>query len=480
MQESGRSHTPPIRVAIVASVVVLCLALFSMQVGRTTANLDVTIYAVLVLSLMVALLWRPGEPPVLLFATAFQWVQVSVKTFHANFLGLSLDQMLPWAPAASATVVALSSLVALTVGIALGAGRSQGQLEQAARDEASGMSIVRLVQMHVFMMLAVEALAAIGGYGGMRQIIGSLAQLRFATLFALGYVTLTQRRGIGWFAAFAALEIVNSLGGFFAGFRMPVYVALLAVAATMRRITPLRLASVIVLACGALYLAVVWQTIKGDYRDIANQGTGEQVVQLDRGEQFEALADLWSDANGDLAARGVEGLAQRLAYVDLLAYSIQFVPNTRPHTGGDIWLGALAHIAVPRLLWPEKPELESDTEVTRAYTGLGLLSARNDTSISIGYVGDAYIDFGEPAMYAVLFSLGIVFGLLYRALLVLKNGLVVIRYGLLVAIFLVLASFEITAVKLLGGLLMPWIVGCAGSRLFLAELTRWLRRDVRA
>jgi hypothetical protein len=471
-------HTRAMQVAAIVFVLCLLVALITVQAGGTTANLDVTLLCVISLTVIVLMLWRPGEPPVLLFALVYQWLQVATKTFHANLVGAPLDQFVPWAPVAQSTTIGLAGLVAIAAGLKLGAGRTLSDLDERARAEASGVRLVQLVQLHLFVLLAVEVLLGLGNLGGLYQVVASLAQLRFATLFVIGFVAITQRKGIAWFALLAGFEIVHSLGGFFAGFRMPVYVAFLAVATTLRRITPARFALSLALAAGALYLGVVWQAIKGEYRDVANQGTGAQVVVLDRTQQFETLVDLWGDANGDLGSRGIEGLAQRLAYVDLLAYAIQFVPNTRPFSGGEVWGGALLHILIPRLFWPEKPDLQSDTEFTRDFTGLALLSARNDTSISIGYVGDAYIDFGQPGMYALLFVLGLCFGALYRALLRLDRGLVLMRFGIAVAIFLVLANFEITAAKLLGGLLTPWLVGYFGSRLFLDEISRWITRPL--
>lgn len=468
-----RRRTSGLRAGFAVLAVTLALAVVSMQVGGSTANADLSLMACVAFALIVGVLWRPGEPPVLLFALVYQWLQVAVETFHANVLGITLAQFMPWAPVEKATYVGLTSLVALSGGLAVGAGPVDSALYSEAREEATKIRISRLIQLSLGLLVVVEGLLSIGVGGGLYQIVAGVSQLRFAALFVLGFVTITQRRGVPWFALIVAFEVANSLGGFFAGFRTPIFVAFLAAATTLRQVTPPRLLATVLLAAGALYLGIVWQAIKVDYRDIASQGTGEQIVELDRSEQFEALSSLWADTNQDIASRGLDGLARRMAYVDFLAYTIQFVPGTRPHANGEVWFGALRHILVPRIVWPDKPELQPDTEFTREYTGLSLLSTRT-TSISIGFVGDAYIDFGEPGMYGLLFVLGLALGRLYRLLLRLRRGFVVVRFGLVVATFLSLANFETSAAKLLGGLLSPWLIAFVGSWLFLHEICRWL------
>jgi hypothetical protein len=386
---------------------------------------------------------------------------------------------MPWAPVDRAVLVGLGALLALAAGIRLALGRSRGSATALA-DEASPLDVIKVVQLHLGLVVALELAWRLASIPGLFQALTAFAQLRYATLFVLGMVCVLQRRGHGWFAALVAAEIIVSMGGFFAGFRLPLFVAFLVYATRIGTGARGRWFLLAGLGGLILYAGVVWSAIKGDYRDIASGGTGEQAVVIDRGDQFQTLISMWSGANDELLERGAESLARRLAYVDFLAYTLQYVPNTRPHTEGEVWLAALRHVSVPRLVWPAKPELRPDTDFTREFTGLGLYSASRDTSISIGYVGDTYIDFGEPGMYFALGLLGFATGLLYRALLAYVRGAMLLRYGVLVCVFLMLSSFEVSFVKLLGGLLFPWIVAFVGLRFFGDELTRWIQRPAGA
>src|SRR2546426_5884926 len=57
-----------------------------------TANALITLFAVLMLPVFGLLLWRPGEPPVLVFACGMQWLQASAAIFYTNYYRTSLTQ----------------------------------------------------------------------------------------------------------------------------------------------------------------------------------------------------------------------------------------------------------------------------------------------------------------------------------------------------------------------------------------------------
>src|SRR4051812_21270977 len=59
--------------------------------GLFSANAALISCGILILPLFVKLVWRRGEPPVLLFACFMQWVQVTAILFYANYLHISLS-----------------------------------------------------------------------------------------------------------------------------------------------------------------------------------------------------------------------------------------------------------------------------------------------------------------------------------------------------------------------------------------------------
>jgi hypothetical protein len=57
-----------------------------------------------------------------------------------------------------------------------------------------------------------------------------------------------------------------------------------------------------------------------------------------------------------------------------------------------------------------------DSKHTREFTGIGVSDADSATSFSLGYIADAYIDFGPIYMHVILFFFGALFGVFYKFL----------------------------------------------------------------
>jgi hypothetical protein len=102
----------------------------------------------------------------------------------------------------------------------------------------------------------------------------------------------------------------------------------------------------------------------------------------------------------------------RLGYLRFFAGSIRTVPNAVPYQNGKLWSEAIFTL-IPRALFPDKPILD-DSKRTNEFSGISVAGADKGTSISIGYVGESYIDFGVPFMFAPIFALGCFWGWLYR------------------------------------------------------------------
>ena len=71
------------------------------------------------------------------------------------------------------------------------------------------------------------------------------------------------------------------------------------------------------------------------------------------------------------------------------------VPNDLPFQDGAHIGATVIHVLQPRLFFPDKPPLLSDTDVVEKYTGLHFGdSSSAGISVSLGYLAELYIDFG--------------------------------------------------------------------------------------
>jgi hypothetical protein len=93
-------------------------AIPALVVAGLTENPALTALAVLSLAALILMLWRPGEPPVLLFACGFEWLQSSAKVLYADAIGQPVWR-LPDTPALIDEACAWS--MAWSVALGLGA-----------------------------------------------------------------------------------------------------------------------------------------------------------------------------------------------------------------------------------------------------------------------------------------------------------------------------------------------------------------------
>lgn len=451
---------------------VLCVILLAS--GGATASFMAA--AVMSLPIIVWLTWRPQESPVLVFLVLYQWLQVTTKAIHAGLIGMDVRDMLPYAPVEEAMWYGLIGLITLAAGLRFALQGMRSNLAEAAQAQARRMRLFDLIRIHVGILLAVELLARTASYGGLSQAVMSIGYLRFATLFMIGYAVVVQERGYGAMLIVLVAEVAYSFGGFFAGFRLPLFVTLLAVASVPVNKSLTRPAVLAVLGVCTLYFGIVWQAVKTDYRQFVSEGSGEQVVLIDRDEQYTKLVELVGNVNSDVLERGLEGLAVRFAYVDMFAFTIGYVPDTVPHTHGKLALDAVTHVLMPRLFFPDKPIID-DTEFTKKYTGLAMHSVQG-TSISLGYIAETYIDFGVPGMFFATFGIGIFLGLCYRWMATYRIKIPVMRVALITMLFLAAGDFAIPLPKVLGGFLVPFILSSILVLFFELRIARLFGRQL--
>jgi hypothetical protein len=91
---------------------------------------------------------------------------------------------------------------------------------------------------------------------------------------------------------------------------------------------------------------------------------------------------------------------------------IEYVPANRPYYGFEIVDNATIAL-VPRLIWPEKPDLEK-ISMQRVYEA-GVVSRQSDVSAKSNYYQDAYLSGGEGAIILACLFFGMLTMLVSRA-----------------------------------------------------------------
>jgi hypothetical protein len=104
-------------------------------------------------------------------------------------------------------------------------------------------------------------------------------------------------------------------------------------------------------------------------------------------------------------------------------------------------IATVEHLTSPRIFFPTKADLQSDSELVRKYSGVNVAGEEQNTSIAFGYAAEMYIDLGVPLMFLPIFGFALLMGLAYEELRVrihhdeLRRGLLAVIYWLSLYLF---------------------------------------------
>lgn len=450
----------------------LAIAAAGLVMLGSGANAGLALLALATLLIGGALLWRPGELPILLAMLGYQWLQASVAIFHANWQGAdAAAHSAITGSMETAIMLSLIGLVAVAIGMRLGAGAPRRDAAQRVRGLAMALPIRRWLAIYVVaagIALAAELLA--WSVPAMAQLLLAIGTLKWAAYLALIFAafTLPGASATCWLVPFL-FELGLGLGGFFADFRTVLLLTALAAIAAGTRVGLARamgLASILALAIG---LAIVWTAVKGDFRAFVSEGGGSQAVRVDYKTRMEKLAELVAALDADRLAAGADALARRLAYVELFGAVIDYVPRSAPHEGGAIAWDAVSRPLMPRLLFPDKTGIE-DTERTNRFTG-GMAGASEATSVSLGFMAEAYIDFGPALMMPALLLAGLAYGRLYACFAYDRRAGGLPGMAMATAVLLPGLALESSLTKIVGGVAVAGLVAIAAMRCLMPALT---------
>ena len=427
----------------------LCVA--AAMFGLITTNPSLTAVGCLFPAMLFFILWRTGEPPVFLFGLLFQWLQVFIPVVAANIQGETLRESFGGPELTQSAWYSYAGLLVLAGSIRVGQ-----SLWRRAIPTADALSKHlhpgRLVAAYLLSLVLVSAFQYAGvRIGGLRQLSASIATIKWVPVFLLAWSSFSHRRHYGSLAFVTTIELVVGFSGFFSGFKQVLLLLLVVVTGASIRSRQMPWAWLTIIASLTLLLAAIWQGVKSDYRLYLSQGTGKQVVTVGFLERMQHLGHLMGRIQPGRVSEGLGEGMERLGYLKFFAESIRNVPQAIPHENGQLWLGAVQHVLMPRVFFPHKPAI-NDSDRTNKYTGLGVAGAEQGTSISIGYMGESYIDFGFPGMLFPIFLLGVFYGAAYKYFTQPKDSQLALLGSAIATplLFFTIYLFETSNIKIVG------------------------------
>jgi hypothetical protein len=433
------------------------------------------------LPVLASLLIFRGESPILFLCCALQWLQATVAVFYCGIHDITLDQALDFHNVENATWYSLGGVMFIAIGIRTTLSpRGRGLWTAVAMEnEAAALNAPRLFQFWLASAF-ISFFASSLGYiiTALHQFIAPLGLLKWVALFMLGYQVLLTGKGWSYLLIAAAFHFLSGFIGYFSSFKEVLFM-LLIVGFTLRRAFNVKLKLFLVaVAFLGLGSSIFWQAFKTEYRQWVGieRGYGQRGDFRPLSERAEWMYDHalnMSDAEFDA---GLLKLVGRVSYVGFFGTTLAHVPAHEPHSNGELWLGAVQHVLMPRFLFPNKRHLD-DSARARRFTGLRLAGAEEGTSIGIGYMAESYADFGRYGMFVPVYIIGLIMGWIYQ--IAVSN-----RYSTLLGsaiatamLFSQIHMFETSNVKIFGSLIsisgIFWIL----TRTFSQSLVRWLRQS---
>ena len=457
---------------VLTAVSIVAAAILSF--GIFGQNLFLTVLSLAVLLMGSALLWRPGDSPILIFLFGFQWLQSSALIFYANWLGRGVAEIADIkGDVEKATILSLVAILALAGGIRLSSQEWRSCYGAPARQTALSQPARKWFGVYVAAFLAAFLMQAAAGLApGWSQVLLALANLKWAFFFMLAYVTFVRGRGHQYFISAFLIELCLAAGGYFSDFKTPMIFTLFALAASGVRPSARSMSGLLILAGFIVVFGVVWTAVKGEYRDfLIKSSEGGAVTYV---EKIAKLSELVRDLDQGRILDSTDKLIRRMSYVEIFGAVLVNVPRFTPHEDGAIWFDAISRPFLPRLLFPDKSAID-DSSRTNYYAGLNLSGSDDATSISIGYIGEAYIDFGEYGMMAPVLLLGCLLGIIYRSMTTLSYSRGLLGTSIGSAIIFGETFLETSVTKSFGGLIAAWLVGWLFVKGVAPRLFPWMQ-----
>lgn len=383
-------------------------------VAGSLANSLLVGYAVLVLCVCAGLTWRRDEAPVFPFILAFQWMQVTC----GHFLFLATGDLPPFMTLGefdTAIQTGLTGLLILAAGI-----RVVSELTSDPNDtegEQAGVRNVRGLFWLVIVLYAfdyVNLVAGAGGFGGFNRILDPILDVRLIPLLLLWREVLRVQRHKSYLWISLAWVFVPKLGSYYADFKTPLFLLIIVLASAwkpwLNRWWRFSLSDVLrtaIVVSATIFMGLLWEGAgvkKGTREAFVTRSTNP----IERVELFFTHATAAVPTIVDDPKRSLEAFVGRFWYVQYFSRVLEYVPAVEPFAGGELLQMAMTNALMPRMLFPDKPVLPSDSYYTRRFTGINVPD--QNTDISIGYMAEFYADWGLSGMFVSVFFYGALIG----------------------------------------------------------------------
>jgi hypothetical protein len=405
-----------IKTLLIGSMCYLFAIIDSPNFILTAASLSVFI-------LFIQLFYTHEFPSFVLFGLLMQWLSVSIELHYCNFHGITLaEKYLSSGKSYGAPDLLneafwlnLSGIVAYAFGIWVIIRKTTTNYEKTNTNGLDRYNPKKIIYLYIgLFILSIFIKNNLFTFVSLSQLLNFILTLKWGFFFIMIYICIKQKSNLIFLSCVVLFEFILGFASYFSSSFLNILVlSVIAFLFSQPRIKVKYLAPGLVLISGIIYFVLLWTSVKEKYRMFLNQGSREQIIKVDRDEALQKFTELAGDVTTSTLVDNVSDVVDRVGYIAYFSNTLQYVPTLKPHQDGAIYWNAVSYYFKPRLFFPEKPAID-DSKHTAEYTGLFISGKESGTSISLGYVPDAYIDFGAVFMFFPLLLLGICTGWIYR------------------------------------------------------------------
>jgi len=389
--------------------------------------------------------------PGLGWIVGMNWLAIAADVLQADLNGWSARE--GWLGPYNEEAILLSLCAVCAIGVGMRCGVTLGRWNlgtrlrtlSAQRRIGVDVGLSRLLACYVGALLVTQAASmAAASLPTLAQPLLAVTLLRYVAVYAIAATVFETNRGYLWLILVIGGEFLVGMTGFFASFLQPVFLLVIALVSSRYSMSSARpwlllFAAVVVM----LWTSLVWTVVKPDYRRVMGS--------LSLQERVTWLADAYLSPNIDYSDASAR-LLERIGYTELYARVLARLETGGITGGHDFYGAAVRHVLTPRVFFPDKPALD-DTAITRALTHTWV---GRDTSVGVGYVAQAHVDFGFPGLLLPMLAVGFLLGLAAEYFMTRPIPLIIRQAFVTAALFSAFA-FAADIDKALGGLITGWL-----------------------
>jgi hypothetical protein len=368
----------------------------------------------ILLFIIFKLFWNSKEPKVIFVGLAFFWLSIVTKVFYADIVGVSYESLSISSRILETTFIALISLLVFSIGVYVTSRNIENSIFISYSENFNYKANKVIILYIILTVIGLFLKALLFVFPAFSQLFNAFLQFKLGLLFLLIH---TQKNSQWLLILIIAFELLFSLVSFFSPFKDILITVAIVISFYPLRKSKTQVVKYSIFFLSTIFLMLLWQTIKGEYREFLNKGTRTQSVQVSNSEAIIKIWELVQDAkpfssDNDIIYQSID----RLSYIEFFSQAMVKVPDEIPYENGKIWLNNISHILLPRILNPDKKSID-DSQMVNAYCMRKVSTANEGTSFSLGFIAESYIDFGKYLMYIPIFLVGCMIGAVYKVII---------------------------------------------------------------